>query len=198
MKSILVKEAQTDHPVLSQIKKRWSARSFSDKPIADQQMNTLFEAASWAASSNNEQPWEYYYAHRGTEGFQQIWDTMMPGNRPWADNAAVLVVAVVRKTFAATGGFNASAEHDLGMANAHLLLQAVSLEIFAHQIGGFDKGKMADLLGLDDHQAPLCIIALGYLDEPEKLEEPYRTRELTPRKRKGIGEFAHLVGQKTG
>ena len=141
----------------------------------------------------NEQPWEYYYAHRGSDGFQKIWECLMPGNQPWAKNAAVLVVAVSRNTHAANGKHNVTALHDLGMANATLLLQARSLGIFGHPMGGFDPAKATALLQLDENRSPVCVFALGYLDDPEKLEEPFKTRELTPRSRKPVEEFARIV-----
>lgn len=188
--TIEIKTPTTQFSVAPFITARFSPRSFAEKPIAQAALNALFEAASWAPSANNEQPWSYHFAHRGSDGFQQLWECLMPGNQPWAKNAAVLAVTSTRKLFAASGKPNVSAEHDLGMANANLLLQARALEIFGHPMGGFDKAKTAALLGFDENTQPVCIIALGYLDDPEKLEEPFLTRERTPRSRKAVGEFA--------
>jgi nitroreductase len=187
------KAAAAKHGVSAFITDRFSPRAFSDQAISEETMNTLFEAASWAASANNEQPWRYFYALKGTPGFDQLVATLMPGNQPWAPNAAALVVTVARKTFAANGNNNGSAEHDLGMANATLMLQARQLDIFSHPMGGYQKDKAKELLGLDDTQAPMCMIALGYLGSPDSLEEPYHTRELAPRTRKEIGEFVTVV-----
>jgi nitroreductase len=185
----MIKEAVTQFPVLDLIKKRWSARSFSPKAIAPEDVKTILEAASWAASANNEQPWEYIYAHKGTAGFDTIWNCLMPGNQPWNKKAAVLIVAIARKTLAANGNPNTYAEHDLGMANAHLLLQASAMGIYSHPMAGIDKAKLVESLKLIENQYPACIIALGYLDDAEKLEEPYKERELTPRTRKPLSEF---------
>lgn len=189
----MIKHAVTQFPVLDLIKERWSARSYSPKAISKEDASTLFEAASWAASANNEQPWEYIYAHKGTPGFDTIWEGLLPGNQPWNKNAAILIAAIARKTIAATGNPNGYADHDLGMANAHLLLQASSMEIHGHIMGGFDKAKLTAALNLTEDQALVCVISLGYLDAPEKLEEPFKTRELTPRSRKSVTAFVKEI-----
>ena len=188
-----IKAAHTHYNVASFITARFSPRAFSDKNISTEAMNTLFEAASWAASANNEQPWVYYFAQKNTEGFENLWECLMPGNKPWGKNAAALVVAVARKTFAANGNNNLAAVHDLGMANAQLLLQARSMDIFGHPIGGFDKQKATELLQLDENQTPVCMFALGYLGDAELLEEPFKSRELTSRNRKSLEEFVHQI-----
>jgi nitroreductase len=184
-----IKIAKTTYPVLDVIKNRWSARAFSSKDISDEELNTLFEAASWAASANNEQSWQYIYAKKGTEAFDTIWNCLLPGNQPWAKHAAALIVAVARKTFEANNTLNAYAGHDLGMANAHLLLQARAMNIYCHPMAGFNKIKLTENLNLSENQDAFCVIATGFLAEAETLEEPFKTRELTARKRKNISEF---------
>ena len=184
-----IKIAKTIYPVLDVIKNRWSARAFSNKTINDEELNTLFEAASWAASANNEQSWQYIYAKKGTGAFDNIWNCLLPGNQPWAKHAAALIVAVARKTFEANNAVNAYAGHDLGMANAHLLLQARTMNIYCHPMAGFNKIKLTENLNLSDDQEAFCVIATGFLADAETLEEPFKTRELTERKRKNIAEF---------
>lgn len=188
-----VKTPETEHEVHSLITKRWSPRSFSDRKIEAEQLNQLFEAARWAASANNEQPWQYVYAHRGTAGFDQLWEALMPGNQPWTKQAAVLVVAIQRNTFAKTGKANPWATHDLGLANAQLMLQAAHQEIYGHMMAGFDAAKIKGALQLEEDQKPVCLIALGYLGEAEALEEPYLSRELSPRNRLSINEFTRQL-----
>lgn len=187
--TLQIKTPETEHDVHSLITKRWSPRSFSDQAIATDQLNSLFEAARWSASANNEQPWEYVYAHQGTPGFDQLWDCLMPGNQPWTQKAAVLVVAIQRNTFAKTGKTNPWATHDLGMANAQLMLQAAHQDIYGHMMAGFDASKTKEALNLSDDQRPICMIALGYLGEAEALEKPYLSRELSPRNRLSINQF---------
>lgn len=194
MDSINIKKANTEHAVNDLIRSRWSARSFSPKAIAQEDLETILEAASWAFSANNGQPWSYVYAHHAdTEAFQKIWSCLMPGNQPWCANAAVLMVSLAHKQFD-NGKPNAWALHDLGAANATLMLQATSMGIFGHPMAGFDKEKVVELLGIDVEKfEPVAFIALGYLDEPGKLEEPFKTRELTPRSRKSVAEFARQL-----
>ena len=186
----MVKEAITNTPVIDIIRKRWSARSFTAQPLTQSDMDTLLEAASWAASANNEQPWQYYYAFNGTEGFDSLANGLLPGNQPWAKNAAVLLVTVARKSFEASGKPNPLALHDLGMANAQLMLQARSMDIYSHPMAGYDRHIIHTIIGLNDNQESVCMIALGYLDEADKLEEPFKTREITPRVRKPLSEIA--------
>jgi nitroreductase len=186
----MIKEAKTSYPVIDLIRKRWSARSFSGKNISQNDLNTILEAASWAPSANNEQPWQYYYAFHGSENFQKLWECLLPGNQPWTKNASVLIAAVARKTYAANQKENPVAIHDLGMANSQLFLQATAMNIYGHPMAGFDKAKLSDFLHLNDQQEAVCMIALGYLDNPEKLEEPFKTREISPRQRKPLEEFA--------
>lgn len=190
MKSNLIKVAQTQFPVIDVIKNRWSARSFNGDPINHEQIHTILEAASWAASANNEQPWQYYFALRGTDSYTNLWNCLSEGNQAWTKNASILIVACIRKTFEKNGKDNGSAFHDLGMANANLLLQATSMKIYGHIMGGFDKSKATTALHLNENTIPVNMIVLGFLDEADKLEEPYLTRELTARNRKKVEEFS--------
>jgi nitroreductase len=158
--------------------------------IDQKDVDTLLEAASWAPSAMNEQPWEYVYAHRGTRGFEMLKNSLLPGNSPWAKEAAVLLVSIARTIYTANQKTNASALHDVGMANAQLILQAQSMNIYGHMMGGFDQEKLRSVLSLSDQQQAICVIALGYLDIPEKLEEPFKARELQARQRKSLNEFS--------
>jgi nitroreductase len=186
----MIKTAQTEHAVIDLIRNRWSARSFSSQAVSEESMDTLLEAASWAPSAGNEQPWLYYYAFQGTEGFQQLWECLDGGNRPWCKNAAVLAVSVYRKTKEKDGGPNATAMHDTGLANSLMFMQAISMNIYTHPMAGYEPDKVKELLKLDDTQGIACMIAIGYLDDAEKLPEPFKTREITPRTRKNILEVS--------
>jgi nitroreductase len=186
-----VKIAETKHPVIDLIKQRWSARSFSDKPISENDLHTILEAASWAFSANNAQPWEYIYAHRSdTDAFHQLHSCLLGGNQPWTKNAAILMCVCAHKKLD-NGHDNRAAKHDVGSANATLMLQATQMDIYGHVMGGFDPAKAVETLKIDTEiMEPVVFIALGYLDTPEKLEEPFKTRELTPRTRKPLSDFA--------
>ncbi len=187
--SIAIKEAQTLHPVHPLLRRRWSARAFTSQPIAEATLMTLLEAASWAPSSMNEQPWVYLFAHKGEVAFDLMVDCLLPGNH-WAKNAPLMLLSLARKTFLANGKLNRHALHDVGAANAQLLLQAADMDIYGHQMGGFDMDKTLRTLQIPDDLEPVCFIALGYLDEPSTLDEPLRSRELMPRSRRPVEAFA--------
>jgi nitroreductase len=186
----MIKEAKTVYPVHDLIKKRFSARSFDEKEITTDEINTILEASSWAFSAMNYQPWRYIYVHKSDEeNFPKFADCLNGGNSLWAKNAAVLIVCLVKKKYD-DGNVNAAAYHDVGAANATLILQAASMNIFGHVMGGFSKTKATELLHIDTEEYdPFVMIALGHLDAPEKLNEPFRTREVTPRSRKALNEF---------
>ncbi|MBO2009241.1 nitroreductase family protein [Hymenobacter negativus] len=185
-----MKPANTTYPVHELIRNRWSPRSFSAQPIAPDTLNQLFEAASWAFSAMNAQPWQYIYAHKAdTEAFQKILDTLMPGNQPWAKNAAVLIIALAN-TRHENGQPNGAAMHDLGAANATLFLEATALGIYGHVMGGFDREKVRRDFNLPEELAPAVVMGLGYLGPAEQLQEPFLSREAAPRARKPVAEFA--------
>jgi nitroreductase len=193
MESIKVKTAKNTTDIHPLIQKRWSPLSFSEKEISEEQLEELFEAASWAASAYNEQPWQYIYAHRGTDGFDKLWSCLAEGNQPWTKSASIIFVAISKDTFALNGKPNPWASHDLGMANAQLLLQAVNRDIYGHFMAGFSVDSVLQAFDLEDNVTPVCMGVLGYLGEPDKLDEDYRKRELSPRKRNPISEFTKKV-----
>lgn len=188
----MTKETPVDHPILDIIRKRWSPRAFSDLKVSQDDMNKIFEAARWAASSANEQPWSFYYAFHGTEGFKKLWECLDDYNQTWTAKAAVLIASVERK-LNSKGQPNDWSRHDVGLADAHILLQATALDIYAHPMAGFKRDKLVETLGLELNFEPVCMIALGYIGKSEKLEEPYRSREKLPRKRKAITDFTKLL-----
>ncbi|MFT3682572.1 MAG: nitroreductase family protein [Ferruginibacter sp.] len=184
------KTADTKYPVLDLIKNRWSTRSFASKEIAESDLLTLIEAASWMFSANNEQPWRYIPALKNTTAFQQVLDSLAPGNAAWAKNAAAFIVSIAKTDLDKEGRpVNRWAEHDLGAANATLVLQATSMNIYAHLMAGFDGAKIRTAFDLGDNLKPVAVIALGYKDVADKLEEPFKTRETAPRKRKALTEI---------
>lgn len=188
-----IKIPETKHKISDFIVNRWSARSFADKTIDDTILETLFEAASWAPSANNEQPWIYIYAKKGEENFDKLWECLMPGNQPWAKNAAVLGITIARTTFAANGNMNISARYDCGASNMLLMLEALQHNIYGHIMGGYDTKKARELLTLPENQEPVVMFALGYLDDPDKLIEPFKTREITKRSRKPLEEIVKHI-----
>lgn len=184
-----VKKAKTKYPVLDIIKNRWSPRSFSDKEISTNDLNTIMEAATWSFSAMNEQPWRYVVAQKGTLLFNSFLEILYPGNRPWNMKAAAFILSMRKTKYTANDKSNINALHDIGAANILLTLQANSMGIYTHVMEGFSKEDAKTLLNLDEDLEPVVIIALGYPDGAEKLDEPFKSRELTPRSRKGLNEI---------
>lgn len=189
MESIKIKTPTTNYPVNNLLLKRWSALSFSENTIKDKDLFCLFEAASWAASSMNEQPWEYLYAYKGTPAFEKMWNCLLEGNKTWSKNASVMIISLAKKNLSRNNQPNRHAMYDTGAANTNLMLQAASLDIYGHQMGGFDLEKTKTDFSINDTYEIACFICLGYLDSPDKLEEKHKIRETTQRKRKHIDEF---------
>lgn len=185
----MIKVPETKYPVLPAIVNRWSARSFSEKPITQESLNTILEAASWSFSAMNEQPWRYIVGFKGTETHDLLVKCLKHGNEPWAKKAAVLLVSLAKTTLSRDGSENHSAMHDVGAANMLLTLQATSMGIYTHLMGGYEVQSVIQDFKLSKEYQPVVVIALGYLDSPEKLEEPFHSREITPRVRKPIEEI---------
>jgi nitroreductase len=189
-----MKTASTQYPVNDLIKERWSPRSFDPTAvISDDQMNTLLEAASWSFSGGNMQPWFYIYAHRGTDGFAKILECLNAGNQIWAGNASLLVMTLARKE-RDPGKPNPWSKHDLGAANMNLVLQAMTMGIHCHPMGGYDQVRMAESLEIDTSVFDLlACIAIGHMASPDLLDEELREKELAPRKRKAISEISRKI-----
>src|SRR5687767_12179397 len=132
-----VKQVNPDYPIHELIQKRWSPYAFADRPVAAEDLRALFEAARWAASSYNEQPWSYIVALRqDAAGFERLLSCLVEGNQPWAKAAPVLALGCVAKNFVKNGKPNAAAEHDLGGASACLTVEATARGLFVHQMIG--------------------------------------------------------------
>lgn len=189
-----LKRATTAHPVHQLIRDRFSARAFAAEPFTHEVVLTLLEAASWAPSSMNEQPWRYRYALRGTPAFERLWQCLRPGNQPWTRDAAVLVVCSGIKVLARDGSPNTAWAHDVGLANANLLTQAVSMGIYGHLMGGIERANAEEMLAIDPAREEIvCFLALGYLASADTLAEPFRTRELSTRSRKPLAEVVSAL-----
>lgn len=186
----MIKEAKTIYPVNELLSKRWSARAFSEQQISKEDLFTLIEAASWAPSAMNEQPWSYLYSYKGTEGFNTMWECLSAGNQPWVNNASVLLMCTASKKLHKTGEPNRHYMHDVGMANANLLTQATSMGIYCHILGGYDRTKTDQIFSISSDDEVVCFIALGYLGDGDLLDEPFKTREVTPRTRKPLDQIA--------
>ncbi|HUC53184.1 MAG TPA: nitroreductase family protein [Candidatus Cybelea sp.] len=184
------KTAQNDFPVHDLIRERWSPRAFADKPVPPDVLRSLFEAARWAASSYNDQPWSYLLATKDDHlNFSKMLSVLMDMNAAWAKHAPVLVISVARKHFKHNGAPNRVALHDVGAANAQLTMEATSRGLVVHQMAGFHQDKAREVFGIPDGWEPVSAMAIGYPGDPETLPEQLRTPELAPRTRKPLSEF---------
>src|SRR3954463_9863012 len=131
------KQATSDHPVHELIARRWSPYAFADRAVSDAVLRSLFEAARWAASSYNEQPWSYIVATKADpEAFERLLSCLVEGNQAWARAAPVLALGCTSLHFTRNGKPNAAAVHDLGLASASLTLEATVRSLFVHQMIG--------------------------------------------------------------
>ena len=169
---------------------RRSGYAFAERPVDPAMLERLFEAARWAASSRNEQPWSFVVATRDEpEDFERLASTLMPMNAAWAMRAPVLMLSVARRDFETSGKPYRHALHDVGQATAHLLLMATALGLAAHPIGGFDVDKARELLQIPESHEPVTMIALGHPGSVEDLPEPLRARLRAPRLRRTLEQF---------
>lgn len=185
-----IKQAIPADGVLPIFHQRWSARAFADREVSKEDLRRVFEAARWAPSSSNEQPWRYVVGTRGTETHNKIAESLAPSNRIWAQKAPVLMIGVVKMRFSHRDAPNLYATYDMGAASAYLVLQAAALGLTTHQMAGFDREKARQLLEIPEGFDFGAAIALGYQDHPATLpDEELIKRETQPRQRKALGEF---------
>lgn len=180
-----------DHAIDPIFLDRWSPRAFTGEAMAQETLLSLFEAARWAPSAANGQPWRFVYGHRGTQAFQTIYDTLDEGNRRWADKASVLAVIVSqthRKN--AAGEMRPAYTHafDTGAAWAHLALQATRAGYHAHGMGGIDRDKAMQVLGIPQGFRVEAGLAIGKIAAKETLPEDLMKRE-APSGRKPVADF---------
>jgi nitroreductase len=184
------KPAKSDHPVHALIQNRWSPRAFSEKPVTHEVLRSLFEAARWAPSSYNEQPWAFIVGTKqDKETFEKVLSTLVEFNQGWAKHAAVLGIAVAEQEFARNNQPNRNAAYDTGAAMAYLTTEATALDLFVHQMAGFEPKKAAEVFHIPQGWEPIAAFAIGYAGEADTLPEHLKESELGPRSRKPISEF---------
>jgi nitroreductase len=185
-----LKQAPAVEGVLPVLHSRWSPRSFSDREVAPADLARVFEAARWAASSYNEQPWRFLVGTRNSLTYKKIFDALAPFNQGWAGSAPVLILGASSTKFAHNGADNRNALYDLGAASSYLTLQAASLGIATHQMAGFDVAAARQALAIPENYAIGAVIALGYQGEPAALaNEQMLAQEIAPRQRKPLKDF---------
>lgn len=183
------RSAPVDRPVHPLFRDRWSTLAYADEPVEEETLASLLEAARWAASSFNEQPWSFLVARReDDESFQRMLSTLAEGNRAWAKDAPVLMVSLAKTAFDRDGRPNAHAWHDVGQAAAHLALEAAARDLSVHQMAGFDADRVRELYDVPEGVEPVAAIAVGHPGDPDDLPEDLRDRELSPRTRRPLEE----------
>lgn len=175
------------HPLLE---KRWSPRAFSKQLLTDHQIKRLFEAARWAPSSYNDQPWFFLHATRDNrENHEKLLSCLNEGNRSWAKDAPLLVIAIARPHFQRNGKPNRHAWHDTGQAIAHLTFQATAMNLFVHQMAGFSPERTKEIYDIGDDHEPVTAFVVGYPGDPETLPEEKKKSEFAPQRRKQQSDF---------
>lgn len=183
------KRAPVVSGVLDEIEKRWSPRAFADTPISDDDLRQILDAARWAMSSYNEQPWRYVVAKKDDpEAYDRVLACINEFNRKWAGTAPVLMLAFAKSTFSGNGTRNRHARHDVGAASAFLTLQAAKLDLYVHQMAGILPDVIEETFDLPDDVEPVTALALGEIGDPDDLPEDLAQREYAKRSRKPLSE----------
>ena len=190
------REAPAEAPIEALIRRRWSPRSFTDQPVSDAHLASLLEAARWAASCFNAQPWHLVVARRDREpeAHAAIAACLSGNNQAWAPRAPVLMVSVARLDFAHNGRPNRHAAYDTGAAMAQMAIQAAALGLQLHQMGGFDLDRAREALRIPEGYEPRAVIALGHPGPAGALPDELAQRETAPRQRRPVGEWVHFGG----
>lgn len=179
--------AVTEAPILDVLAERWSTRIFDKAaPIDEDALASALEAARWAPSANNTQPWRFVVARRGSDAHAAIVDALMGFNRAWAADAGALIVFATATSL--DGAPLAWAAYDTGQAAAHFTVQAHASGLHTHQMGGFDRDRIGEAFGFGDALAAMTVMAVGALGDVDAAPEALQERERTPRTRRPIAD----------
>jgi nitroreductase len=185
-----LKQAPKVDGVLPIFHERWSPRAFDGRDVSPAELATVFEAARWAASSGNSQPWRFLVGLRNTETHSKINEALVDFNKEWAGNAPALILGTALAVSPNSGKPNGYALFDLGAASSYLTLQAASQGLVAHQMAGFSHDTARRLFEIPENYAIGSVIALGYQGEPAVLKNAkLLEREIAPRDRKPLSEI---------
>jgi len=183
-------KAVTDYQVHQLIASRWSPYSFANRSVSDDDLRSLFEAARWAASSYNEQPWSYIVAKKeDAEEFGRLVSCLVDANQTWAKTSAVLALGVSKLNSARNNQPNRAAIHDLGLAAGNLVLEATARGLAVHQMIGILPDKVREVYSIPEGHEPMTALAIGYAGDPSNLPEELRARDAGRRPRKPLKEF---------
>ena len=184
------KPAQTNHQIHDLLTHRWSPRAFSDQMVENEKILAMLEAARWAPSSFNEQPWSFIIATKDNpEEFERLLSCLTEGNIRWARFAPLLMLSVAKLIFDRDEKPNRHAFHDVGLAVGNLIVQARHLDLHVHQMAGIFVDKIRETYNIPDTHEPVAGIAIGYYGALDQLTEDLRQRELSERTRKALEQF---------
>ena len=189
------KHATPEHPILDLLAQRWSPYVFEPRSVERGKLLACLEAARWAASSFNEQPWYFILAAReDEERFATMLQCLVEANQTWAVNAGALLINVAKQTFSRNGKPNRVAKHDIALAAANFTIQATSEGLAVHQMAGLDLDKARQTYGIPQGYDPMTAIAIGYAPDPDRIREhapdpSLVERDQGPRSRKPLSEF---------
>ncbi|MBX2901383.1 MAG: nitroreductase family protein [Cyclobacteriaceae bacterium] len=190
--SEIQRSTEIAHTLLPELEKRRSKRAFSDTTVPEETIRSLFEAARWAPSSMNSQPWVYVYATKNQPAlYNTLLNALNDSNKVWAQHAPVLVASLARKNHLSNGAVNGSARYDVGAANALLSVQATHAGLVVHQMGGYNKQVLIETLNIPESLEPVVVLAIGYPGKPESLNDNLKARETAPRERFTQEFFVH-------
>lgn len=188
--TMTAKHASPDFPIQDLLAERWSPYAFSDRAVAEADLSSLFEAARWAASSYNEQPWTYLVAtKRNPEEYARLISCLVPVNQAWAKAAPVLAIGIVSLKFSKNHQDNRAAVHDLGLASGNLLMEATARGLAVHQMIGLLPERVRELYHLPAHTEAWTALAIGYVANADEALVALHERDLVPRQRKPISQF---------
>jgi nitroreductase len=184
-----------EYPIHSLIAGRRSVRAFASTSVEPETLASLMEAARWAPSSMNEQPWSFIVATKANKSdFDRLLGCLLEFNVQWAQHAPVLLLSVAKLTFESTGELNRHAFHDVGQAIANLTFQATVSGLVVHQIAGFDVEKARREFSIPQDYEPVAAAAIGYPGNSAELPEKLRKKDASPRTRKPLTNFVFKGG----
>ena len=184
------KVAETRYPIHELLRERWSPRAFADRMVEPEKLRSLLEAARWAPSSSNEQPWSFIVATKEHAGeYERLVSCLVEGNVRWAQHAPVLMLSVATLVFERNQKPNRHAFHDVGLAVENLIIQGTALGLFVHQMAGFHTDRARETYGIPEGYDPVAAMVIGYLDDPGRLPDDLREREMAQRTRKPLESF---------
>ncbi len=190
--AIITKMAKTDYPISELIARRWSARAFSTKPVEKPKLLSILEAARWAPSSRNEQPWRYIiFTNNNLEKLKKAQSVLKEIN-DYAKRAPILICAITKRTYSDNGIPNRLHFHDLGAANENMFLEAFNQGLIMHEMGGFDFQKAREVFNIPEDYEVGVMIAIGYQDAYHVLPDRLKEKAFTPRTRKPLSKIAFI------